>query len=84
MDADRLSPTQGDQHPLPEAADLDHWKLVYSEARRAFDFRVQEVQNEQQRNAIVLTTNGLLLAFVAATTGVFVPGPASPQAPICL
>jgi hypothetical protein len=77
MEDDTMPPSPGNQPPLPDSATLAHWQLVYREARRAFDFRVQEVQQGQQRNATVLTTTGLLLAFLATTTSVFVPGPTS-------
>lgn len=66
-----------DRIPPREQMQLDHWKAVYEEARRAWESRIQEIEYQQQRAASVLTANGLLLGLLGATSGLFAQGAGS-------
>ncbi|HEX6481237.1 MAG TPA: hypothetical protein VF043_20550 [Ktedonobacteraceae bacterium] len=58
-------------------SDIDHWKTVHQEIRRSYDFLVQNLNNQQQRVANVLITNGLILGFLGASAPVFIGVPGS-------
>ncbi|HWZ17436.1 MAG TPA: hypothetical protein VNW73_01430, partial [Ktedonobacteraceae bacterium] len=51
--------------------EVDKWKTVYKEVRGALDFRVANLNAQQQRIANVLFANGLIFGFLGASAGVF-------------
>jgi hypothetical protein len=51
--------------------EVDKWKTVYNEVRGALDFRVANLNSQQQRIANVLFANGLIFGFLGASAGVF-------------
>ena len=51
--------------------EVDKWKTVYTEVRGALDFRVENLNSQQQRIANVLFANGLIFGFLGASAGVF-------------
>jgi TRAP-type C4-dicarboxylate transport system permease small subunit len=51
--------------------EIDKWKTVYKEVRTAFDFRVANLNSQQQRIANVLFANGLIFGFLGASAGIF-------------
>ncbi len=50
---------------------VDKWKTVYNAVRGALDFRVANLNSQQQRIANVLFANGLIFGFLGASAGVF-------------
>ena len=75
MEPIEQSEVQKQETLTSESTEIDYWKTVYSEVRRAFDFLVENVNFQQQRIANVLTTNSLILAFIGTTAGTFLAGP---------
>jgi len=51
--------------------EVDKWKTVYKEVRGALDFRVANLNAQQQRIANVLFANGLIFGFLGASAGIF-------------
>ncbi len=51
--------------------EVDKWRTVYKEVRAAFDFRVANINAQQQRIANVLFANGLIFGFLGASAGIF-------------
>ena len=51
--------------------EVEKWKTVYTEVRGALDFRVANLNAQQQRIANVLVANGLIFGFLGASAGVF-------------
>jgi hypothetical protein len=51
--------------------EVDKWKTVYKEVHRAYDFRVVNLNSQQQRIANVLFANGLIFGFLGASAGIF-------------
>ena len=50
---------------------VDKWKTVYNAVRGALDFRVANLNSQQQRIANVLFANGLIFGFLGASAGGF-------------
>jgi len=50
---------------------VDKWKTVYNAVKAALDFRVANLNSQQQRIANVLFANGLIFGFLGASAGVF-------------
>lgn len=63
------------------ASSPERWQWVYSEMLRIEEHRTDELQNQQARIRSVLTVNGFLLGFLAAT-GILGPGPSTLPRPI--
>src|SRR5712692_11789565 len=51
--------------------EVEKWKTVYKEVRGALDFRVANLNSQQQRIANVLFANGLIFGFLGASAGIF-------------
>ncbi|HKF37394.1 MAG TPA: hypothetical protein VKB35_10890 [Ktedonobacteraceae bacterium] len=58
-----------------EDMEIEHWRTVYQEVRRAYDFLVDTVNFQQQRIANVLLTNSLILGFLGTIAVIFLEGP---------
>lgn len=63
--------------PKPEEVEVEHWKIVYEEARKGIDFHVANLNAQQQRILNVLTVNGLIIAFLGASAAIFIEAPGS-------
>jgi hypothetical protein len=51
--------------------EVHKWQTVYKEVRGAFDFRVANLNSQQNRIANVLVANGLIFGFLGASAGIF-------------
>ena len=52
--------------------EVEKWRAVYKDVRAAFDFRVANLNSQQQRIANVLFANGLIFGFLGASAGIFI------------
>lgn len=58
-----------------ESKEIEHWRTVYEEVRRAYEFLVETVNFQQTRIANVLLTNSLILGFSGSIAIIYLQNP---------